>query len=101
MTAPGAPLTVLAVPASTPPSPSPNHQTPNDQATEAASAALRVGRHAMPSARNICTVANAALVHVGWASIRRADQLTGPAITAGSPAAVAASIWPNPWVKKN
>ena len=48
ITAPGAPLSGLAAPLSTPPSPSPNHHTPSDQAIEAASATRTVGRNAMP-----------------------------------------------------
>ena len=50
ITAPGAPLTGLAVPVSTKPSPSPSHQTASAQATEAASAILVAGRQAIPSA---------------------------------------------------
>ena len=38
ITAPGAPLSGLAPPFSTPPSPSPNHHTPIDQAIDAARA---------------------------------------------------------------
>ena len=49
ITAPGAPLSGLAAPLSTPPRPSPNHQTPSAQAMEAASASRAVGRNAMPS----------------------------------------------------
>ena len=49
ITAPGAPLSGLAVPASTPPSPSPNHHTPSDQAIDAPRASRSVGRHAIPS----------------------------------------------------
>ncbi len=47
--APGAPFSGLAAPLSTPPSPSPNHRTSSDQATEAARAGRSVGRNAMPS----------------------------------------------------
>jgi hypothetical protein len=50
ITAPGAPSHGLALPVSTPPRPSPSHQTAMDQATEAASANLTAGRQAIPMA---------------------------------------------------
>ena len=58
ITAPGAPLTGLAAPVSTIPSPSPNHHTPSDQATEAASATRTVGRQAIPMPSSSWIVAN-------------------------------------------
>src|SRR5260370_42350926 len=93
ITAPGAPLTGFAVPASTPPRPSPNHQTPSDHAIEAASAALTVGRQAIPRAISSCTVANAALITVRWCPTSQASQLIGRATTAGLLWAVAPIIW--------
>ena len=56
-TAPGAPLTGLALLVSTIPSPSPNHHTPSAQAMEAASATRTVGRHAIPIASSSWMVA--------------------------------------------
>src|SRR5215471_6431346 len=101
ITAPGPPITGFAVPASTPPRPSPTHQTPRAQGIEAASATLTVGRQAMPTARNSCTLANAALVQVGWPATRRADQVMGSAMNPGLPAAIPASIWLNPLPNMN
>src|SRR5215470_2507819 len=101
ITAPGAPITGFAVPASTPPSPSPAHQTPRAQGIEAASATLTAGRQAMPTARNSCTLANAALAQVGWPATRRADQVMGSAMNPGLPAAIPASIWLNPLPNMN
>src|SRR6516165_6292773 len=101
ITAPGPPITGFAVPASTPPSPSPTHQTPRAQGMEAASATLTVGRQAMPTPMNSCTLANAALVQVGWPATRRADQVMGPAMNPGLPAAIRASIWLNPLPNMN
>ena len=49
ITAPGAPAITFASGVSRPPKPSPSHHTPSAQATEAPSASLTVGRHAMPS----------------------------------------------------
>ena len=60
ITAPGAPLTGLARPVSTIPSPSPNHHTPSDQAIEAASAVRTVGRQAIPIPSSTWTVAKIA-----------------------------------------
>ena len=57
ITAPGAPLTGLALLVSTIPSPSPNHHTPSAQAIEAASASRTVGRHAIPIASSSWMVA--------------------------------------------
>src|SRR5215472_12673238 len=84
ITAPGPPITGFAVPASTPPSPSPTHQTPRAQGIEAASATLTVGRRAMPTARNSCTLANAALVQVGWPATRLAGDAAAPVTTLSS-----------------
>src|SRR5260370_19954760 len=98
ITAPGAPLTGFAVPASTPPRPSPNHRTPSDHAIEAASAALTVGRQAIPRAISSCTVANAALITVRWCPTSQASQLIGRATTAGVPRRGAPNIWLEPVV---
>src|SRR5580693_2534587 len=100
-TAPGPPITGFAVPLSTPPNPSPNHQTPSAQGIEAASATLTAGRHAMPAPINSCTLAKAALVQVGWFAIRRADQVMGSATNHGLPDADAASNWLNPLPNMN
>ena len=62
ITAPGAPLSGLATPFSTPPSPSPNHQTPSAQTMEAASAGRSVGRNAMPSPISSWIVAKSVLI---------------------------------------
>src|SRR5450759_971798 len=94
-TAPGAPLTGLAFPVSTDPSPSPSHQTPSDQAIEAPRAILTVGRQAIPRASSHCTVAKLVFSAAPWCSTSLAAQVMGLAITAGLPGAVAASIWPN------
>ena len=96
ITAPGAPLSGLAAPLSTPPSPSPNHHTPSDQRTEAASATRTVGRNAMPSPSSSWIVAKMALSSTMWWSTRFAFQVMGFAMTAGLPSAVPASIWLNP-----
>src|SRR5579875_1217988 len=101
MTAPGAPVTVLAPPVSTPPSPSPNHQTATDHTTDAASAGRIVGRQAIPRPISSWMVANAAFGPVRWCSMMPADQVIGWAMTAGLPGAVAASIWPNALVNMN
>src|SRR5262250_1749239 len=101
ITAPGPPITGFAVPASTPPSPSPAHQTPRAQGIEAASATLTAGRQAMPTARNSCTLANAALAQVGWPATRRADQVMGSAMNPGLPAAIPVIIWLNPLPNMN
>jgi hypothetical protein len=60
ITAPGAPLTGLASPVSTIPSPSPNHHTPSAQAIEAASATRTAGRHAIPMPSSTWMVAKIA-----------------------------------------
>ena len=65
ITAPGAPLSGLAVPASTPPKPSPIHHTPSDHATERPSAALTLGRQAIPMAMRSWMQANAPFASVG------------------------------------
>src|ERR1017187_7959612 len=98
MPAPGAPLSGLAAPLSTPPSPSPNHHAATDQRIDPASAILTVGRHARPSPRATWTVANVTFVSAGSRAIMLAAQLIGSAITAGLPAEVPASIWLNPLV---
>jgi hypothetical protein len=92
MTGPGAPLTGLAVPARMPPKPSPSHHTASDQATEAASASLRVGRQAMPRPRASWVVAKMAFSTATWWSMRLADQVIGPATTPGLPCAHSASM---------
>ena len=101
MTAPGAPVTGLAVPLSTPPRPSPNHQTAADQATEPASATLTAGRQAMPRPRASWMVAKAAFVVTGLRSMMPAAQRTESATSAGLPSALPASIWPNARVNMN
>src|ERR1700733_13207398 len=101
ITAPGAPLSGLAPPLSTPPSPSPNHHTPSDQRTEAARGARTVGRNAMPSPSSSWIVAKTALNSTRWWSIRVASQVIGFAMTAGLPSAVPASIWLKPLVNMN
>src|SRR5690242_2249469 len=88
ITAPGAPVNGLAVPVSTPPSPSPSHHTATAQAIEAASAALTVRRHSRPRARNSWMVAKSALQTAMCCIIRFADQVIGVAMTAGLPSAV-------------
>jgi len=65
ITAPGAPLTGLAVPFRTPPSPSPNHQTAADHTIEAASAGRIVGRKAIPRPSSSWMVAKAAFGPAG------------------------------------
>src|ERR1022692_1354848 len=101
ITAPGAPLSGFAFPVSTAPSPSPSHHTPSDQATEAPSAILTVGRQAIPMASSSCTVANAEFIATACCSMRRADQMIGSATTAGLPAAEAASVRANSLVNMN
>src|ERR1019366_7981832 len=64
--APGAPLTAWAVPAITPPRPSPNHHTAHDHTIDAASAALTLGRQAIPSPSRIWIVAKEASVATEW-----------------------------------
>src|ERR1700677_618748 len=101
MTAPGAPLTGLAVPLSTPPRPSPIHHTPNDQPMEATRAAFRVGRQAIPRPNATCQKANTASVATAWLPMVRPDQWIGAASTCGFPADMVAIIWsPNARVKK-
>ena len=92
---PGAPPTGLAVPASTPPRPSPSHHTLRAQATEAPSASRTVGRQAIPRASSSWIVAKAALSPAGCCPTRRASQMTGSLTKAGLPGAAAASIWLN------
>ena len=60
ITAPGAPLTGLALLVSTIPRPSPNHHTPTAQAIEVASATRTVGRQAIPIASSTWIVAKIA-----------------------------------------
>src|SRR5580704_13628975 len=101
MTAPGAPSTGLAVPENTPPSPSPIHHTPTDQAIEAPRATFTVGRQAMPSPRPTWSRANDRLVITAWCPMVRPDQVIGRAITDGRPCAPGAIIWvPKDRVKK-
>ena len=88
-------MTGLACPVSTPPRPSPSHHTPSAQPTEAASASLTAGRHAMPRARASWIVANTALAATLCRSTSPAFHRIGRAITAGLPWAAVASIWPN------
>src|SRR5882724_7110255 len=95
ITAPGAPFHGLALPVSTPPRPSPSHQTATDQATEAASANLTVGRQAIPRAMISWMVAKAAFVTAGCCSMMPADQVTGSEMTRGLPWADTARDWPN------
>jgi hypothetical protein len=85
ITAPGAPSHGLALPVSTPPRPSPSHQTATDQATEAASAYLAAGRQAIPMAMISWMVAKAAFVSAGCCSMMPADQVIGTATTRGLP----------------
>ena len=82
MTAPGAPLTGLAVPFRTPPRPSPSHHTASDHTTELASASLSVGRQAIPRPSASWMNAKIALVAVGWSAMIRADQVIGSAMIA-------------------
>ena len=96
ITAPGAPLSGLAPPLSTPPSPSPNHHTPSAHRIEAASATRTVGRNAMPSPSSSWIVAKMALSSTMWWSTRVASQVIGLAMTAGLPSAVPASMPLNP-----
>jgi hypothetical protein len=96
ITAPGAPLAGLPAPFSTPPKPSPSHQTASAQPIEAPSANLIVGRQAMPSAIASWMTAKAASVAAPWSATILADQVIGSAMTAGFPGAVPASIWANP-----
>ena len=92
ITAPGAPLTGLAVPLSTPPSPSPNHHTPAAQATDAASAGRTVRRHAMPAPSSSWIVANIAFASTACCSTRLACQIIGRAMKPGLPTALSASV---------
>ena len=101
ITAPGAPFSGLAPPFRIPPSPSPNHQTPMDQATDAASATRTVGRTAMPSPSSSWIVAKIVFSSTRWCSTRPACQVMGRAMTAGLPSAVPASIWANAFVYMN
>ena len=95
ITAPGAPVTGLAAGVSTPPRPSPSHQTASDQTIEAASATRTVRRPAMPSPSSNCTAANTALVAIPCCAIKRALHEIGCATSAGLPAAEPASRWLN------
>ena len=65
-TAPGAPLTGLAGQASTPPRPSPSHQTARDQTTDPASASRTAGRQAMPRPSSSWMAAKMAFSTVTW-----------------------------------
>ena len=96
ITAPGAPLSGLAAPLSTPPRPSPNHQTPSAQATEAASATRNVGRNAMPRPSSSWTVAKTVFTSTWLCKTRVAFQVIGRAMTDGLPVAVPPIIWVNP-----
>src|SRR6185437_15795701 len=91
----------LALPVSTPPRPSPSHQTAMDQATEAASANLTAGRQAIPSAMISWMVAKAAFVTAGYCSTMPADQVIGSEMRRGLPWADMASDWPNARVNMN
>ena len=66
ITAPGAPFSGLAAPLSTPPSPSPNHQTPSAHAIEAASASRTVGRQAIPRPISSWMVAKIVFTSTRW-----------------------------------
>src|ERR1700724_147061 len=93
MTAPGAPVTGLAVPVSTPPSPSATHHTPSDQAIDTARAGLTVGRHSRATAMASWVRANAVFQAAGLCVIRRSAHRAGRATTAGLPEAVGSSTW--------
>src|SRR5712664_294271 len=101
ITAPGAPLTGLALPASTDPSPSPSHQTASDQATDAPSAIFTVGRRAIPSASSNCTVAKTEFAATACCPMMRADHVIGAATITGLPSADAASMRANALVNMN
>src|SRR5438874_11859721 len=93
MTAPGAPVSGLAVPVSTPPSPSATHHTASDQTTDTARAALTVGRHSRPTAMTSWVRADA-VFHTGRSrAIRWSAHRAGLANTAGLPMAVGSSTW--------
>src|SRR6266702_4093019 len=93
MTAPGAPVTGLAVPVSTPPSPSLSHHTPSDQATDTARAALTAGRHSRPTAMASWVRADAVFQAGRSCAIRWSAHRAGLAKTAGLPVAVGSSTW--------
>ena len=101
ITAPGAPLSGLAFPVSTDPSPSPSHHTASDQAIEAPSAILTVGRQAIPMASSSCTAAKAEFIATACCAMSRADQMIGSATSAGLPLAEAASVPANALVNMN
>ena len=92
ITAPGAPVTGSAAWVSTPPRPSPSHQTPSDQAIDAPSATRTVRRQAMPSPSSNCTDANRALLTIPCCATRPAFQEIGWATRVGLPGAESASI---------
>src|ERR1022692_4397861 len=87
--------------ASTPPSPSPSHQTASDHGIDAARAILIVGRQAMPRASRSCTMTNVEFAATECAAISRAVQLTGTDTATGLPVLVAASIRAKPRLNMN
>src|SRR5579875_2448903 len=93
MTAPGAPVTGVALPVSTPPRPSPSHHTDSDHTTLPASAALTVGRHSRPTAMASWMVAKAAF-HGGTSPAIRWPRCRGrPETSDGLPDWAGARIW--------
>src|SRR6266536_3781481 len=93
MTAPGAPVARLAVPVSTPPSPSATHHTDSDQRMDTARAALTVGRHSRPTAIASWMRANAVFQAGTLCVIRWLAHRAGLAMTAGLPMLAGSSTW--------
>jgi hypothetical protein len=67
---PGPPTRSVALPANTPPRPSPSHQTPSAHGIDAASASVTVRRHSRPAASASWTVMIAAFSSTGYGASR-------------------------------
>ena len=78
---------------STPPSPSPIHQTASAHTTDPARAILTVGRQAMPRAMKSWTRAKAVLAASGWRPMACPAQVIWWANPAGLPSEAPAIIW--------
>jgi hypothetical protein len=78
----------LVPPVSTPPRPSPSHHTASDHTIDAPRASRTVGRQKRPRASASWMRANPVLKRTMWWARRFEDQVMGPAITDGLPAAL-------------
>src|SRR3954452_4663590 len=100
-TAPGAPVSGLAVLLNRSPNASANHHTMNDQAKDTASAPFTVGRQSSPSPMMTCVNEDSVFKGVRLDPRRWADHRILLASQYGSPAAPSAIVWTKPRVYMN